>query len=375
MNQHTALAQANMEFALDEDQESVVELARELFAQLSADERHVASERSGQAFDHELWAGLVETGLIEALLPDGGEPGLGLAGLALVAREQGRHLGRIPLVPTAVAALALAEFGGGAGLLEGILGGSARAAIVLSETGDRASAALGAEGWTINGSIEFGYMVPATTHLLVQVVAADGDRLAVVDLAAPGVSVESYPGISGLTHAALTLSDVVIGDQALVGADQAAGDVLAWLRPRLLTAMAAVTAGACAEAVGRTARYTSEREQFGRPLSTNQGVTLRLADAHIDSEAIWLTTIDAAWQLDHGSADREEAALVASWWASEGGFRVVHTTQHLHGGMGADIDNHIHRFFTWVRELDVLWGSTGELETDLAAVILTEGEL
>lgn len=372
MNSNTTLAQANMEFALDEDQESVVELAGELFSSLSDDEQHVASERAGHAFDEKLWAGLVETGLIEALLPAGDEPGLGLVGLSLVAREQGRHLGRIPLVPTAVAALALAEFGGGGDLLDGILAGTHRAGLVFSEDSGRISATLGDTGWTLDGTIDLGYMVPATTHLLVQITAADGDRIAVVDLSAPGVSLDAYPGISGLRHAALTLSGVTVADAAIVGADRAAGEATQWLYSRAITAMAGVTAGACAEAVRRTAVYTSEREQFGRPLSTNQGVTLRAADAHIDAEAIWLTTIDAAWQLDHGE-EGAEAALVASWWASEGGFRVVHATQHLHGGMGADIDNHIHRFFTWVRELDVVWGSSGALADSLADVILPGG--
>ena len=369
MTTNTTLAQPNMEFALDEDQESVAELAGELFSSLSGDDEHVASERAGDAYDDTLWGGLVETGLLEALLPDGDEPGLGLAGLALVAREQGRHLGRIPLVPTGVAALALAEFGGGADLLEGIVSGTARAGLVFAEDGERVSATLGGSGWILDGSVELGYMLPATTHVLVQVTAADGDRVAVVDLTAPGVSLDTYPGISGLSHAALSLTGVQVTDAAIVGADRAAGEVADWVYSRAITAMAAVTAGACAEAVRRTAAYTSEREQFGRPLSTNQGVTLRAADAHIDSEAIWLTTIDAAWQLDHGT-EGAEAALVASWWASEGGFRVVHATQHLHGGMGADVDNHIHRFFTWVRELDIVWGSSGALADALADVIL-----
>ena len=32
------------------------------------------------------------------------------------------------------------------------------------------------------------------------------------------------------------------------------------------------------------------------------------------------------------------AVAVAKWWASEAGQRVVHATQHLHGGMGADVE-------------------------------------
>ncbi len=52
-------------------------------------------------------------------------------------------------------------------------------------------------------------------------------------------------------------------------------DVLATAR----TAFAGLQAGVCAGALARAVAHTSTREQFGRPLSTNQGVLLRAADA------------------------------------------------------------------------------------------------
>jgi hypothetical protein len=35
----------------------------------------------------------------------------------------------------------------------------------------------------------------------------------------------------------------------------------------------------------------------------------------------------------------------------------VHACQHLHGGMGSDIDHPIHRHFLWGRQIDVTLGS------------------
>jgi alkylation response protein AidB-like acyl-CoA dehydrogenase len=205
---------------------------------------------------------------------------------------------------------------------------------------------------------------------MVQFHTGGGDLMALIEADRAGVGLDPFKGLSRLQHAALAFKNVVVSRADLVGADHPAGEVADWIRPRLLTAAAAITAGACGEAVRRTAAYTSEREQFGRPISTNQGVAMRAADAHIDSVVTWLTTIDAAWQLDN-DGEGELAALTASWCAREGGFRVVHATQHLHGGMGADLDNHIHRFFVWVRELDVLWGSAGQVVEDLADVVLS----
>jgi alkylation response protein AidB-like acyl-CoA dehydrogenase len=104
-----------------------------------------------------------------------------------------------------------------------------------------------------------------------------------------------------------------------------------------------------------TAEYTSTRQQFGRPLSTNQGVALRAADAFIDIRAIDATLWQAAWRIDEG-LDATRAAMVAKWWASDGGQRVVHATQHLHGGMGADIDYPIHRYFLWGKTIEQTLG-------------------
>jgi len=97
------------------------------------------------------------------------------------------------------------------------------------------------------------------------------------------------------------------------------------------------------------------REQFGRPLSTFQGTMLRTADAAIDTESIRVTMWQAAWRLDNG-LDAALAVSVASWFAAEAGQRAVFATQHLHGGMGADISYPIHRYFLWGKQIELLLG-------------------
>ena len=122
--------------------------------------------------------------------------------------------------------------------------------------------------------------------------------------------------------------------------------------------MAAVVLGCCEEATAMAAAYTSEREQFGRPLSTNQGVAMRAADCYIDNDCMRVTLLQAAWLIDEGrsAAEIADAAAVAKWWSADAGQRVVHATQHLHGGMGADIDYPVHRYFLWVKQLENTFG-------------------
>ena len=106
------------------------------------------------------------------------------------------------------------------------------------------------------------------------------------------------------------------------------------------------------------AAYTSQREQFGRPLSTNQGVAMRAADCYIDTDCMRVTLLQAAWLIDEGRSVAEiaDAAAVAKWWSADAGQRVVHATQHLHGGMGADVDYPVHRYFLWVKQLENTFG-------------------
>jgi alkylation response protein AidB-like acyl-CoA dehydrogenase len=130
---------------------------------------------------------------------------------------------------------------------------------------------------------------------------------------------------------------------------------------RALLGLAALQVGVCEEALRLAAEYTSQRQQFGKPLSAFQGVALKAADAYIDTEAIRVTVLQAAWKLSVGRPATADV-LVAKWWASEGGQHAVHVTQHLHGGMGADVDYPVHRYFLWGKQIeDTLGGASATL--------------
>jgi alkylation response protein AidB-like acyl-CoA dehydrogenase len=179
---------------------------------------------------------------------------------------------------------------------------------------------------------------------------ADGG-LRLIDRDDVGLSMESVDTTDGQSH-------------ALVRIDSGAGQPLggpgaaAWLDQRLTVARCATLVGVCEEAVAVAATYTSNRLQFGRPLSTFQGVAMRAADASIDTEAMRVTMWQAAWLLAGGREATAEVE-VAAWWAAEAGYRVVHATQHLHGGIGADVSYPIHRYFLWGKQLVLDLGGAG----------------
>jgi acyl-CoA dehydrogenase len=130
----------------------------------------------------------------------------------------------------------------------------------------------------------------------------------------------------------------------------------------------AVQAGVTDAALRLTADYTSHREQFGKPLSTFQGVALKAADAYVDARVIRAAAMQAAWTLD-AALDADLAVLTAAWWAAEGGQHCVHVTQHLHGGMGADVTYPAHRYYLWGKQIELLVGGASRLLADLGSAL------
>jgi alkylation response protein AidB-like acyl-CoA dehydrogenase len=127
----------------------------------------------------------------------------------------------------------------------------------------------------------------------------------------------------------------------------------------------------CEQALALTARYVSEREQFGSKLGTFQAVAQRIADAYIDTEAIRLTAMQATWRLAEGLSAANELA-VAKFWAADGAQRVVHAAQHLHGGIGVDTDYPVHRYFRWAKQLELTLGGATQSLLRLGANLATE---
>jgi alkylation response protein AidB-like acyl-CoA dehydrogenase len=153
----------------------------------------------------------------------------------------------------------------------------------------------------------------------------------------------------------LVLDGAQVGPDALVGTVEDGSAALRWLAERATALLCATALGVAEGALALTARHVSERRQFGAPIGTFQAVAQRSADAYVDTEAIRLTTWRAAWQLDAG-IPAGEALDVAAFWVAEGGHRVVHAAQHLHGGVGVDVDYPVHRYFRWAKVLELLLG-------------------
>lgn len=362
-----------MNFDLTDEQVALAELAEQIFTGSSPVERVVDIEATDDRFDRDLWNELASANLLGVSVPEEhGGLGFGIFELCMVLEQQGRRVAPVPLLPSLVmGAMPVAEFGSAelqSALLPGVVDGSVVLSGAYQEWGandpmtSSISAVADGDGWVLSGTkpavpaavVADRILVPAAT-------GPDALTVFVVDPSAEGVSMLLSDTTNRELHGELVLDGHRVGADQVLGAVDQGRSIVAWAVERVHVAMAAIAVGCCTEATTMAAEYTSQREQFGRPLSTNQGVALRAADCYIDTDAMRLVQWQAAWRLDAG-LPATEAVAVAKWWAAEGGQRVVHGTQHLHGGMGADVDYPVHRYFLWVKQLEnTLGGGSWQL--------------
>lgn len=358
-----------MDFEPTEDQAALAELAAKILRDLCTPEALRAHEQSGDPTLAAAWSTFAEADLLGVALPESiGGGGYGVLEAALVAEQVGRHVAPIPYVPTTACALVLAGAGGHDDLLRGVVAGDVVLAPALSEGGTDSGAApvttADADG-RLTGEKRF---VPWGAHadrVLVPATGADGGvSLHLVDPRGEGVTVLAEDAMWGLPQATIELAGA---PSAVVGG----ADAVAALERTATALLCATVAGACEGALRITAAYVSEREQFGTKIGTFQAVAQRMADAYIDTQGVRLTAIQAAWRLAEGlPADAEVHA--AKFWAADGGHRVAHAAQHLHGGVGMDVDFPVHRYFRWIKVLEQHLGSGTEHLRRLGALLAAE---
>jgi alkylation response protein AidB-like acyl-CoA dehydrogenase len=67
-----------------------------------------------------------------------------------------------------------------------------------------------------------------------------------------------------------------------------------------------------------------------------------------------------AWQAAYLLAQQETAAdavSIAKFFAGDSAHNVTYAAEHLHGGIGADVDYPVHRYYLWSRQIELTLGS------------------
>ncbi len=373
-----------MDFSYNEDQEALAELARQIFADHVTHERLKELEASDEHVDGVLWAKLRQANLLGIALPEElGGSGLGLLEIALLLEAAGRALAPVPLLPTLVlGALPITKFGSKEQQqrwLPPIVSEGAVLSAALQEEGGHdparpnVVAVPDGSAWRLEGE---KLCVPAADRARVLLVPAATDERGVglfaLDPHGSGVTLERQLATNGEAVFRLQLAGARVESGDVLGDPREGAAKVTWIEERAQVGLAALQLGIAQEALRRTAAYTSQRKQFGRPIGSFQGVSLRAADAYIDIEALRSTLWQAVWRLEQGLPASAQVAA-AKWWACRGGQRVVHSAQHLHGGIGADLDYPIHRYFLWARQVELTLGGAAPQLARIGAQLAAAG--
>lgn len=358
-----------MDFAYSEDQEALRELSRKILEELVTHDRLKEIEAGDERVDRQVWAELAKANLLGVPFADAyGGSDMGLYELGILMEEVGRTVAPVPVHHTVVlGGLPIAAFGSDEQkqrFLPRISSGDVMLTAALVEPGGedplqpRTEARADGDGWVLDGRKGLVGMAHVAERVLVAARAAGGLGVFLVDPQAKGVVLERQEVTSREPQFMMQLDGVRVEADDVLGAPGAEGAaVVRYASDRATLSLSAMAVGVSDRALRMTADYTTERKQFDRPIGSFQAVHQRAGDAFIDVLCMRLTMLQALHQLEHGQ-DATDALRVAKFWAGEGGNRVTYACQHLHGGIGLDMDYPLHRYFLWARQISMTLGSS-----------------
>ncbi|KGX93858.1 acyl-CoA dehydrogenase [Pontibacillus halophilus JSM 076056 = DSM 19796] len=124
--------------------------------------------------------------------------------------------------------------------------------------------------------------------------------------------------------------------------------------------IAAQSLGIAEASLEHAVRYAKGREQFGKPISSQQGILFKLADMGTEVEAAKLLTYQAASRLDEGLPTGKVASM-AKLFASRTAVACAIEAVQVHGGYGYTKDYAVERFFRDAKVCEIYEG-TNEIQ-------------
>jgi 3-oxo-4-pregnene-20-carboxyl-CoA dehydrogenase alpha subunit len=325
--------------------------------------------------DSTTWKELAHAGLLALAVPASvGGDGLGVAEIAALLTEIGRHASRVPALATLalgvlpVTHCATAEVQ--SELLAGVATGETILTAAIREPSEPMPLApatvteLSGDSGTVTG-VKLGvpYAAAARWILVPASVTGGGTAVVVVESDAKGLSCRRTHSSAGLPEYTVRMDrvrvrHVLAGEPAPTGSARVMpGGPVAELNRLAVAGACCIADGALAAALKLTTGYIRTREQFGRPLATFQAVAQQIADVYVTVRIMHLATLSACWRLDTG-LDADGDIDVAGYWLAEHGPIALRTCHHLHGGIGMDVTYSLPRYSALITDLVSLVGGS-----------------
>jgi alkylation response protein AidB-like acyl-CoA dehydrogenase len=133
----------------------------------------------------------------------------------------------------------------------------------------------------------------------------------------------------------------------------------------------AITTGVAQAALEVATRYAAERNAFGKPIGTFEGIQFLLADMAMKIEASRLLVYEAAFKLDEGEPATQHSAM-AKCFATDAAMQVTTDAVQVLGGAGYVCDWPVERYMRDVKVGQIFEGTNQIQRLVIARALLGE---
>ncbi len=342
-----------MALVLNEEQQMLKDSAAGFLAEKAPVSalRALRDSEDATGYSADLWREMAEMGWPGIAVPEEfGGIDYGYVGLGLILEQAGRTLTASPLQSTVlVAATAISHMGSQAQKeqwLPAIAAGEKVVSLALQEGAHHApeqtaaTAAANDQGFVLNGEkvLVLDGHVADCLIVVARTAGEPGDEhgisLFLVDSNASGVSVARRSMVDSRNAAAVSLKDVQVGADALLGDLNEGSGGLSYTLDIANLGLAAELLGLSQEAFERTMEYLKERKQFGVVIGSFQGLKHRAAEMFAELELCRSLVLKALQSADTGDENLPALASAAKAKLSQVAQRVTNEAVQMHGGIG-----------------------------------------
>jgi len=263
--------------------------------------------------------------------------------------------------------------------LPGFLSGDVKFSVSISEPGAGSDAAgvatkavLDGDEWVLNGNKVFcsGAHLPGTVITVLARTSPDRHRgmsLILVPNTAPGLDIRKLNTIvrRSLGTTEIFLTDARVPKDNILGEPGAGWQYINEHLEYERLSLAATYVGNARTALDDTIRYTKQRTQFGRPLSTFQVLKHRMADNECEVEAARLLVYSAASKMARGERAAKEVSM-AKVFAADVAFKTSFNGMQALGGYAQLPEYDMERYFREAKHA-MVGGGTSEIQRSIIA--------
>ncbi len=178
-----------------------------------------------------------------------------------------------------------------------------------------------------------------------------------IDADADGVKRDNFPTVDGLRACEVTLQDVTVGNDRLIGELDGGFAILNDVASDAILALSAEAVGAMEILYKDTVDYTQQREQFDHPLADFQVLQHRMVEMFMEYEQCKSLLYRATMEAAQGNAATQRSVHALKHLVGKAGIFIAENAVQLHGGMGMTEELRIGHYFKRMIVIDAQFGN------------------